>query len=166
MFVFVFQVISQLMVFMVSNISMVFCGHLGTTELTGVSLTAADTCFLNCICVYSGLPACNVNFSHCYFHWHWFVVSLCYPYISGSVFNKSCFSRVKAAQLWPWSQVCFLDSTVPLLVVVWCVFRINVKCMILWEIDTTPPFAIKWPLKWKYKLVIISVNTIHQYRSR
>uniref|UniRef100_A0A3B4Z7R7 Multidrug and toxin extrusion protein n=1 Tax=Stegastes partitus TaxID=144197 RepID=A0A3B4Z7R7_9TELE len=34
-------VISQLMVFMVSVVSMVFCGHLGKTELAGVSLAAA-----------------------------------------------------------------------------------------------------------------------------
>ncbi|XP_071360685.1 multidrug and toxin extrusion protein 1-like isoform X2 [Trachinotus anak] len=34
-------VISQLMVFMITIISMVFCGHLGKTELAGVSLAAA-----------------------------------------------------------------------------------------------------------------------------
>ncbi|XP_070783041.1 multidrug and toxin extrusion protein 1-like [Enoplosus armatus] len=34
-------VISQMMVFMISMISMVFCGHLGKTELAGVSLAAA-----------------------------------------------------------------------------------------------------------------------------
>ncbi|XP_040892158.1 multidrug and toxin extrusion protein 1-like [Toxotes jaculatrix] len=34
-------VISQLMVFMISIISMVFCGHLGKTELAGVSLATA-----------------------------------------------------------------------------------------------------------------------------
>ncbi|GLD61059.1 multidrug and toxin extrusion protein 1-like protein [Lates japonicus] len=34
-------VISQLMVFMITIISLVFCGHLGKTELAGVSLAAA-----------------------------------------------------------------------------------------------------------------------------
>ncbi|KAI3352759.1 hypothetical protein L3Q82_019339, partial [Scortum barcoo] len=38
---FVFQVISQLLVFMISFISTVFCGHLGKTELAGVSLSIA-----------------------------------------------------------------------------------------------------------------------------
>lgn len=35
------QVISQTMVFMISFVSTVFCGHLGNTELAGVSLSIA-----------------------------------------------------------------------------------------------------------------------------
>lgn len=36
-----FQVISQTMTFMISFVSTVFCGHLGKTELAGVSLSIA-----------------------------------------------------------------------------------------------------------------------------
>lgn len=35
------QVISQTMTFMISFVSTVFCGHLGKTELAGVSLSIA-----------------------------------------------------------------------------------------------------------------------------
>lgn len=53
---FVFQVISQLMVFMLSIVRMVFCGHLGKTELAGVSLAAAVR--RRAVCIDTGIPAC------------------------------------------------------------------------------------------------------------
>lgn len=70
MFVFVLQVISQLFVFMISFVSTVFCGHLGKTELAGVSLSIAVRRRAHVVSVFGlvSQPACQywcLNYLYC-----------------------------------------------------------------------------------------------------